>query len=100
MTNEEMFAAHEFCVSHDIEESFLHSLCESGLLEITMVEERVFINRDRLPDLERMVRLHYEMDINLEGIEAIYHLLEQIKAIQEEMKVLRNRLSIYEKIEN
>ena len=100
MTKEEMVAAHEFCVSHDIQESFLSSLCESGLLEVTTVEERVFINRDRLPDLEKMVRLHYEMDINLEGIEAIYHLLEQMKAIQEEMKTLRNRLSMYEKIES
>ena len=100
MTNEEMVAAHDFCVSHQIEESFLHSLCESGLLEITTFEETVFISRDRLPDLERMVRLHYEMDINLEGIEAIYHLLEQVKAIQEEMKSLRNRLSMYEKIES
>jgi len=99
MTNEEMVAAHEFCISHDIEESFLHSLCESGLLEITTVEETVFINRDSLPDLEKMVRLRYEMDINLEGIEAIYHLLEQVKAIQEEMKTLRTRLSMYEKIE-
>jgi hypothetical protein len=99
MTNEEMVAAHEFCVSHEIEESFLYSLCESGLLEITTVEETVFINRDRLPDLEKMVRLHYEMDINLEGIEAIYHLLEQMKAIQEEMKTLRSRLSMYEQIE-
>ena len=100
MTNEEMVAVHEFCISHKIEESFLYSLRESGLLEIITVEETVFINRDRLPDLEKMVRLHYEMDINLEGIEAIYHLLEQMKAIQEEMKTLRNRLSIYEKIES
>ena len=99
MTNEELVAAQEFCVSHDIEISFLHSLCEAGLLEITTVKESVFINKDRLPELEKMVRLHYEMDINLEGIEAIYHLLEQMKAIQEEMKTLRHRLSMYEKIE-
>ena len=99
MTNEELVAAQEFCVSHDIEISFLQSLCESGLLEITTVKETVYIHRDRLPELEKMVRLHYEMDINLEGIEAIYHLLEQVKAIQEEMKTLRNRLSMYEKFE-
>ena len=36
------------------------------------------------------------MDINLEGIETIHHLLQQLKTMQKEMKELRNRLSLYE----
>jgi len=99
MTNEEMVAAHEFCISHNVEITFLHSLCESGLLEITTVEEDVFINQDMLPELEKLVRLHYDMDINLEGIEVIHHLLQQIKAMQAEMRVLKNKLGLYEKID-
>jgi hypothetical protein len=99
MTNEEMVAAHEFCISHNVEISFLHSLNESGLLEITTVEETVFISKDHLPELEKWVRLHYDMDINLEGIETIHHLLQQIRTIQDEMRTLRNRLSVYEKMD-
>ena len=98
MTNEEMVAAREFCISHSVEMSFLYSLSEAGLLEITTMEETVFIKQDHLPELEKLVRLHYDMDINLEGIETISHLLKQIKDIQEEMKILRNKLSLYEKI--
>ena len=98
MTNEEMVAAHEFCTSHNVDISFLHSLSEAGLIEITMLQENVFINQDRLPELEKLVRLHYEMDINLEGIETICHLLQQMNAMQEEMRVLKNRLSMYEKM--
>ena len=96
MTNEEMIAAREFCISHNVEMSFLHSLCESGLLEVTAVEESVYITAEQLPDLEKLVRLYYDMDINLEGIETIHHLLRQIKDMQEEMRTLKNRLSIYE----
>ena len=99
MTNEEMVAAHEFCISHNVEITFLHSLCESGLLEITTVKEDVFINQDMLPELEKLVRLHYDMDINLEGIEVIHHLLQQINAMQAEMRVLKNKLDLYEKID-
>ena len=99
MTNEEMVAAHEFCTSHKVDISFLHSLSEAGLIEITMLQENVFINQDRLPELEKLVRLHYEMDINLEGIETICHLLQQMNAMQEEMRVLKNRLGMYEKID-
>ena len=99
MTNEEMVAAHEFCISHNVEISFLRSLGESGLLEITTIEETAFINRDHLAELEKLVRLHYDMDINLEGIETIQHLLQQIKTMQNEMNILKNRLRLYERID-
>ena len=99
MTNEEMVAANEFCMSHNIEISFLNSLCESGLLEVTTIEKTGFISHDQLPELEKLVRFHYDMDINLEGIEAIHHLLQQIKAMQDEIKTIKSRLSLYERID-
>lgn len=99
MTNEEMVAADAFCMSHNVELSFLRSLSESGLLEITTTEENVFIDQEQLPELEKLVRLHYDMDINLEGIEVVHHLLQQMKRMQDDMKVLKNRLGLYEKVE-
>ena len=99
MTKEEMVAANEFCTSHNVEISFLYSLSESGLLEITNVEETVFISQEQLPELEKLVRLHYDMDINLEGIEAIHHLLQQMKTMQDEMRMLKNKLGLYEKVD-
>ena len=99
MANEEMVAANEFCISHNVEITFLHTLCQSGLLEITTIDEIVFINLDWLPELEKLVRLHYEMDINPEGIETVCHLLQRMNEMQEEMRVLKNRLSVYEKID-
>ena len=98
MTKEEMVAASEFCTSHNVEISFLYSLSESGLLEISNVVETVFISQEQLPELEKLVRLHYDMDINLEGIEAIHHLLQQMKTMQDEMRVLKNKLALYEKV--
>ena len=99
MTNEEMVAANEFCISHNVEMSFLYSLSESGLLEIAKVEEDVFIHQDQLPELEKLIRFHYDMDINLEGIEAIHHLLQQMKTMQDEIKAIKNRLRLYERID-
>ena len=96
MANHELMAIHEFCVSRNVEISFVHSLNESGLLELTTVEETEFISDDQVPELDKLVRLHYDMDINLEGIETIHHLLRQMKTMQREMKELKNRLSLYE----
>ena len=99
MTNEQMIEAREFCAGHNVELSFLHSLCESGLLQVTTVEESVFISHDQLPGLEKLVRFHYDMDINLEGIEAIHHLLGQMKVMQDKLLALQNRLSLYEQVD-
>jgi hypothetical protein len=99
MENEGMIAAQEFCMSHNVEISFLNSLSESGLLETTIIEETTFISQDQLPELEKLVRFHYDLDINLEGIEAIHYLLQQMKDMQEEIRSVKRRLSLYEKVD-
>jgi chaperone modulatory protein CbpM len=96
MQTEEMIAADEFCMHHQVELSFIHSLKDSGLIEISIVEEKVFLPVSQLSQLERLVRLYYEMDINLEGIETITHLLQCMNDMQQQIRQLSNRLSRYE----
>lgn len=95
MQTEEMIPATEFCIHHHIEPAFLYSLKESGLIEITIVEETLFVPVSQLSQLEKLVRL-YEMDINLEGMETIQHLLNKIHHLQQQVMQLSNRLSRYE----
>jgi len=96
MQIEDMIAADEFCIHHNIETSFIYSLKESGLLEITVVDEKTFVPVSQLPHLEKLVRLYYEMDINLEGIETITYLLQRMDEMQQQVLQLSNRLSMYE----
>ena len=86
----------EFCEHYHIEYSFISSLEESGLLHITKVEESPFIDLDSVGELEKYVRLHYDLEINLQGIEAIIHLLRRVREMQEEIIELKNRLKVYE----
>jgi hypothetical protein len=93
---ENLIPADEFCTNHKIGISFIRSLQENGMIEITTIEETNYIHESQLQELERIVRLHFEMDINLEGIETINHLLQQINYMQDEITALRNRLRLYE----
>ena len=97
MASQNLISATEFCRHHNIEVSFIDSLQDFGLVEITTVEGSGFIDEDQLEELEKMIRLHYDLQINLEGIDAIRHLLEQIQNMQSEITILKNRLQIYEK---
>lgn len=91
-----LIPADEFCANHKIGISFIRSLQETGMIEITTIEETNYIHESQLQELERIVRLHFEMDINLEGIETINHLLQRINYMQDEITSLRNRLRLYE----
>jgi hypothetical protein len=96
MNTNYLISVDEFCANHDIEISFISSLEETGLIEITTIKETGFIAPDQLLQLEKIVRLHYELDINLEGIETINHLMQRISSMQDEIIALRNKLRIYE----
>jgi hypothetical protein len=96
MQKENLIAIDVFCANHNIEISFISSLQETGLIEITTIKETKFIDIDQLKNLEKIVRFYYDLDINLEGIETITHLLLRINSMQEEIIALRNRLRLYE----
>lgn len=96
MNKEKMIPLIQFCASHNIEISFISSLREAGLIEVINFEEGDYIHETRLNELEKMVRLHYDLDINLEGIETIISLLQQIDVMQNEINFLKNRLRFYE----
>jgi hypothetical protein len=96
MNQEHLISTAEFCTHYKVEYSFIDSLDRYGLIEITRINENAFIDIDKLKELEKLVRLHYDLEINLEGIEAITYLLNRVKTLQDEIVGLRNRLSIYE----
>ena len=96
MQTEKLIALDEFCTSHNIEISFISSLEQTGLIEISTIEETGFIDASQLQQLEKFLRFYYDLDINLEGIETITHLLQRINSMQNEIISLRNRLRLYE----
>jgi hypothetical protein len=96
MQTEYLIAVDEFCARHSIEVSFLNSLQQTGLIEIRTIEETGFIEASQLQQAEKFIRFYYDLDINLEGIETIHHMLQRINALQDEIISLRNRLLLYE----
>lgn len=96
MKVENLISVDVFCANHNIEISFVSSLQQTGLIEITTIKEVKFIDAGQLKQLEKILRFHYELDINLEGIETITHLLQRMNTMQDEIIVLSNRLRLYE----
>jgi len=95
MEKEHLINAEVVCTVHRVDISFIYALKESGLIEVWVIEDVLFIDNREIGQLEKLIRLHYDLEINLEGMEAIGHLLQKVQDLSEEVRVLRNKLSCY-----
>ncbi|MCZ4225184.1 chaperone modulator CbpM [Pedobacter rhodius] len=88
----------DFCGHYKVEVNFIKSLEEYGLIKTKAIKKSIFINTDDLTGLERYIRLYKELEINLEGLHAVAHLLNQLEFLQQKVKDLDNEISYYKQL--
>ena len=91
----DLIIVREYCIKSQIEPSFITSLADEGLIDIQTIEGEEYLLITQLPQLERYIRWHYDLSINIEGIDAIRHLLIQMNAMQQEIYQLRRKVSTF-----
>ena len=96
MKEEDLIAISMICTHHKIDNSFIHSLHSNGLVQFEIIEEDYFITLDQVQLLEQYIYFHYDLDINLEGIETICHLLGRIHDLHQETETLKAKIHFYE----
>lgn len=91
-----LIAITTLCSHYEIEFSFINALNKTGLIQIVLIEQNQFIHQDQIGDLEKMIRMHHELNVNIEGIDVVFNLLKKEKELREELNALKNRLRLYE----
>jgi hypothetical protein len=84
------------CKHYNLEISFFNQLEEVGLINVTIIEQTLYLHQDIINDLEKMIRIHQDLNINIEGIDAVFNLLQKMENLQTELNSLQNRLKLYE----
>jgi len=95
MKNENLVLIAQFCLHYEVEPSFISSLHDFGLISLLELHDERYIALNEIREVERMVRLHYDLGINLEGIDAINILLKQIAELRQELMVAKNSLKSF-----
>ncbi|MBK7302619.1 MAG: chaperone modulator CbpM [Saprospiraceae bacterium] len=96
METNQLVLIEEFCVHYNIDFTFIDSLQEFGLVTLIVHDNGKYLSHDDVPEVEKMIRLHYELGINLEGIDVIYNLLKQIDHLQSELEIAKTKLNFYD----
>ena len=80
---------------YHVDASFIHSLNELGHVALIVERDESYILEEQLKSLESMILFHTELQINIEGIDAIAHLLKKIEDLQGELLAAKNKLHLY-----
>ena len=96
MSTENFIPINTLCTHYKVEMSFFSNLNENGLLEITTIDDTHYVHFEKISDIEKIIRMHNELDVNIEGIDVVFNLLEKIDNLQNELISLKNRLRFYE----
>jgi len=96
MKTEPLISTQILCSQYNIEISFVDALNKMGLIHIEVIEQNQFVREDQISNIEKIIRLHSELNLNLEGIDIVFNLLEKEQALRNELNILKNKLRLYE----
>ena len=96
MKMHELISIKQICTHYKVPISFLDELYDYDLIEIQSLDNDVFIKKTQIKDVERIINLHYDLEINIQGVDVIFNLLERIQALKAEIILLKNKLNLHE----
>lgn len=96
MKNDNRIQLQTICSHYQVELSFFTHLGDLDLIEIEFIEQSPYIHENQMHILERILRLHRELELNPEGIDVVFNLLKKIEHLQNDLKATQNRLKLYE----
>lgn len=91
----ERISREELVKIYNIELTFFDSLEESGLVKTETENDVKYLLYEELPAFERFTNWHYDLDVNLPGLEVINHLLSKLEELRRENRRLSYLSSLY-----
>lgn len=89
----ERISQEELVKIYNIEVTFFDELVDSGLLHIETENEIRYLMYEDLPSFERFANWHYDLEINLPGLEVIHDMLKKMEDLKQKNRELMNKLS-------
>ena len=96
MAKQDYILVRTLCVQYKVEVTFFKELDNIGLIKIETFENEEVILVEKITDVEKMIRLHHELNVNIEGIDVVFNLLEKERQLQDELNDLKNKLRRFE----
>ena len=90
-----LIALKTFCLQHDIPADFILELHQHEIIQLVVEKRNRFIPIKQLQELERIVRIYRDLQLDINGIQTVLHLVNRLEEKDAEIMSLRNQLSFY-----
>ena len=84
-----------YCQRTSIQQDFIHNLNGLGLITVVRQEEVSCIQDVDIPKIEQLHRIHMDLNVNMEGLDVIYQMLDRMQHMQDEIRQLRRELDVF-----
>ncbi|WP_080780104.1 chaperone modulator CbpM [Chryseobacterium phocaeense] len=89
----ERISREELVKIYNIEITFFDELVEVGLLNVETDNDIRYLLYEDLPVFEKFTNWHYDLEINLPGLEVINDMLRKMEDLKQKNRDLMNKLS-------
>jgi hypothetical protein len=96
MNLENFISLTQLSTHYEIEVDFLHKLNEYDLVEIFSIDDEKYLESESINHFEKILRIHNDLEVNIESIDIVFNLLKKIEELQSELESAKNKLRLYE----
>ncbi|NNJ88048.1 MAG: MerR family transcriptional regulator [Eudoraea sp.] len=96
MEEQDLISIGTLCEQYRLELSFFEEMGEIGLIEFTVYKGSKHVHLDALHHVEKILRIHRELHVNLEGVDVVMNILQRQEKLRQELLRVQNRLRRYE----
>lgn len=89
----ERISREELVKIYNIEITFFDDLVDGGLLNVETENDIRYLLYEDLPTFEKFTNWHYDLEINLPGLEVIHDMLRRMEDLKNRNRELMNKLS-------
>ncbi|MCW3168098.1 chaperone modulator CbpM [Chryseobacterium sp. 09-1422] len=90
----ERISREELIKIYNIEITFFDELVDNGLLNVETEDNVRYLIYEDLQVFEKFANWHYDLEVNLPGLEVIHHMLRKMDDLHQKNRDLMNKLSV------
>jgi len=90
----ERISREELVKIYNIEITFFDELVDNGLLNVETEDNVRYLIYEDLQVFEKFANWHYDLEVNLPGLEVIHNMLRKMDDLHQKNRDLMNKLSV------
>jgi chaperone modulatory protein CbpM len=89
---EPILSLEELCASFNVSEDFIRDLVDFGIIEIQPSIKNIQFTAEDLTRIRKALRLHHDLEINLQGVAVVLELMEELDQLRAELEIFNKKL--------